>query len=165
MTEQAPETPAAEQKPQAGAEQEPKVFDAEYVDKLRKESAKYRTEAKANADAAKRLAEIEEASKTEAQKVADRLTAAEQKAADAERRALRFEIASEFRLSPENAKRLEHVPSEEGMREIAAALAAQDAEKRKNGNHVPREGNSPTPPADDPMRAFARGLFDQATNA
>ena len=57
------------------------------------EAAKYRTEAKANADAAKRLADIEEAQKTEAQKLADRLAAAEEKATKAELKALRSDIA------------------------------------------------------------------------
>lgn len=75
------ETTTAEtvEQEQAGpaVEGEPKVFDAEYVAKLRQEAAKYRTEAKANAEAAKRLAEIEEANKTEAQKLADRLKALE----------------------------------------------------------------------------------------
>jgi len=51
MTEQTPETPAEQpgDTPQEGAEQEPKTFDAEYVSDLRKEAAKYRTEAKAAA--------------------------------------------------------------------------------------------------------------------
>lgn len=83
-------TPPVEAPPQDG---EPKTFDADYVRKLRDESAKYRTAAKANEDAAKRLAEIEEANKTEAQKLADRLAAAEAKALAAEVKALRSEIA------------------------------------------------------------------------
>lgn len=34
-----------------------------------------------------------------------------------------------------------------------------EADRKKKGNHVPREGaNTPTP-GDDPMREFARGLF------
>lgn len=65
ITEAVQEDPAAAE--------EPKTFDAEYVQKLRAEAAKHRTEAKANAEAAKRLAEIEEANKTEAQKSAERL--------------------------------------------------------------------------------------------
>jgi hypothetical protein len=162
MTEQATNT-AAEQEPQEGAEQEPKVFDADYVEKLRKESAKYRTEAKANAEAAKRLAEIEEANKTEVQKAADRIAAAEQKALEAERRALRFEIASEYQLSPENAKKLEHIPSEEGMREIAAALATRAAEQRKTGNYVPLEGSRVNNPTENQDAQFARQLFSPTT--
>jgi hypothetical protein len=58
---------------------EPKTFDAEYVRKLRDESAKYRTQAKENSGAATRLAEIEEAAKSDAQKLTDRATAAEAK--------------------------------------------------------------------------------------
>lgn len=85
-----PAPPVEAQKPQDG---EPKTFDAEYVQKLRQEAAKYRTEAKANADAAKRLAEIEEANKTEAQKLADKLAAAESKAQEAELRALRSDVS------------------------------------------------------------------------
>lgn len=65
--------------PDAAATDEPKTFDAEYVSKLRAESAKYRTEAKANAEAAKRLVEIEEASKTAEQKAAERLAELEAK--------------------------------------------------------------------------------------
>lgn len=55
------------------------VFDAEYVKKLRDENAKYRTRAKANEDAAKRLAELEEAAKTAEQKQAERTAALEAK--------------------------------------------------------------------------------------
>lgn len=145
--------------PPEGQEPESKTFDAEYVDKLRKEAAKYRTEAKANADAATRLAAIEEAKKTEEQKAADRLAAVEAKATEAERRALRFEIASEFKLSPEDAKALEHVPSESGMREVAERLAARDAESKRTGNRVPREGSTPSAPKDNPLSAYARGVF------
>ena len=88
---------SSEQAPQEGTEQrsEPKTFDAEYVKKLRDEAAKHRNEAKANADAAKRLAEIEESQKSEADKVADRLNKAEQRAVAAEAALLRYEVAAE----------------------------------------------------------------------
>ena len=84
------------EQPQEGAEQaEVKTFDAEYVEKLRKEAAKYRTEAKANADAAKKLAEIEQANKTEAERQAERLAEAEERAKALEAKATRAEVASE----------------------------------------------------------------------
>lgn len=89
----APDAPEAQVEAPAALDAEPKTFDADYVAKLRHEAAKYRTEAKANADAAKRLAEIEEAQKTEAQKLADRLAEAERKAQAAELKALRSDIA------------------------------------------------------------------------
>jgi len=50
--------------------------------------------AKANDDAAKRLAEIEEANKTEAEKTAERLAAAEKRAAELEAKALKAEVAA-----------------------------------------------------------------------
>jgi hypothetical protein len=69
MTEAAPEAPAAAEapaeQPQEGAEQEPKTFDADYVANLRKEAAKYRTEAKA---AATELDKFRQASMSDAEK-------------------------------------------------------------------------------------------------
>ncbi|WP_405373409.1 MULTISPECIES: hypothetical protein [unclassified Microbacterium] len=53
------------------------------------------TAAKANEAAAQRLAEFEESQKTEAQKLQDRLAAAEQRAAEVELRALRAEVAAD----------------------------------------------------------------------
>lgn len=85
--------------PQEGAVQEQqqpeiKTFDAEYVERLRKEAAKYRTEAKANAEAAKRLTELEEAQKTAEEKAAERLAEAERRAAELEAKATVAEIAA-----------------------------------------------------------------------
>lgn len=70
VTEQQPE-PA--QEAPAPTPDKQTSFDADYVAKLRAEAAKYRTEAKANAEAAKRLSEIEESQKTEAQRQAEQL--------------------------------------------------------------------------------------------
>lgn len=64
--------------PADGAEVE--TFDAEYVSKLRKEAAEARIKAKANADAAKRLAALEDANKSETEKLNDRATKAETEA-------------------------------------------------------------------------------------
>jgi hypothetical protein len=141
---------------QTPPEGEPKTFDADYVDKLRKESAKYRTEAKANADAAKRLAEIEEASKSEAEKASERLAKAEQTARDAEARAVRREVALEHKLSTDDAALLDAIVDEDAMRRLAARLST-GAGGRKS-NHVPREGTSSTSGASD-ERELARSLF------
>ena len=135
-------------------EGEPKTFDAEYVEKLRKEAAKYRTEAKANAGAAQRLAEIEEASKTEAEKAAERLAKAEQTAKDAEALVLRREVALEHKLGKDDAALLDSVTDEDAMRALAARLAGGKQQR----NHVPREGSNPKPPATD-EREFVRNLF------
>lgn len=91
------ETTPESTEPQEGEEQqeESKTFDAEYVKKLRDEAAKYRTEAKANSEAARKLAEIEEANQTEAERQAARLAEAEKRAQALEVKASRAEVASE----------------------------------------------------------------------
>lgn len=154
MSENAPEGTTADT-PQEG---EPEVFDAEYVAKLRKEAAKHRTEAKANAEAARRLAEIEAANQTEAEKTAARLAAAENEVAEAKAEALRYRIAAEFKLDEKQAARLRHAKDEEAIRDLAEGLATQTSDSRKQGNHVPREGSTP-PAAENDERAVARALF------
>jgi len=53
------------------------------------------SKARAHEDAARRLAEIEESQKTEAQKAQERLEAAEKRAAELELRSIRAEVAAE----------------------------------------------------------------------
>lgn len=142
--------------PQEG-EQATKTFDAEYVDKLRKEAAKYRTEAKANAEAAARLAEIEDAQKSEQQKAADRLAELERQVADAETRALRATIASSHGISAEDRDLFLTGADEETLAAQAKRLAERDSDRRKRNNHVPDEGDNPQPPQDD-RREFVRRL-------
>jgi hypothetical protein len=154
MSEQTAEATAME----APAENTEQVKPTETVEFWREQAKKQEKRAKENADAAKRLAQIEEANKTEAQKAADRVAAAEQAASEARNEALRYKIATEFKLSEDDAKALEHVGSEDGMRLVAERLAARTDEQKKNGNHVPREGNNPKP-GEDGMRAFTRNLF------
>jgi len=111
------------------------------------EARKWEKRAKANAEAAKRLAEIEEAQKSEAEKVAERLAKAERAAAEAEARALRREIALEHGLSKEDAALLDAVSDEDAMRRLAERLASQAAERdshiSNNGAYVPAEGKNP----------------------
>lgn len=122
------------EQPQEGGEQrddEPKVFDADYVAKLRQEAAKYRTEAKANAEAAQRLAEIEDAQKSEAQKAAERIAELEKQATEAQRDALRFKVASKFGITDEDADLFLTASDEETLTKQAERLAAhrEDAGK------------------------------------
>ena len=157
MSEQTAEATATE----APAEQSEQPKPTDTVDFWKQKAREQEKRAKENADAAKRLAEIEEASKTESQKAADRLAAAEKAAEEARAEALRFRIATEFKLSEDDAATLEHVGTEDGMRQVAERLAARADTQQRNGNHVPREGNNPKP-GEDETRAFARGLFDRA---
>jgi hypothetical protein len=74
--------------------------------KEREARRKAESEARVNAEAAKRLKDAEDADKSEVQKAADRATAAEKRAEAAEARILRLEIAAEKGLSVAQAKRL-----------------------------------------------------------
>jgi hypothetical protein len=69
-------------------------------------SRKHESQAKANAEAAKRLAEIEDANKSETQKLTDKVTVAEKRAADAEAKATRYEVATELGIKPKHLKYL-----------------------------------------------------------
>lgn len=75
-----------------GQEAEPKP--TETVEFWKAQARENEKRAKANADAAKRLNEIEDANKTELQKVAERAEAAERRAAEFESKALRTEVAA-----------------------------------------------------------------------
>ena len=160
MSENTTETSA----PQEGAEQQhdPETFDAEYVAKLRKEAAKYRTEAKANADAAKRLADIEQASKTEAERTAERITALERQLAEANTTALRASIASTYNIAAEDRDLFLTGTDEETLTVQAKRLAARESELKQNGNHVPAEGRNPSSEDGQLDRTFVRNLFAAA---
>ena len=138
------------------------AFKGEDPAKVRKaldHAREWEKRAKENADAVKRLADIEEAKKTEEQKASDRLKAIEDRATAAERRAIRSELVAEFKLDKDDAKALEHIESEDGMREIAQRLAAKAEQQRGRGGRVPSEGRTPTAAGEDPMRDFTRNLF------
>ncbi len=158
--ETAPEQNAPEA-PEQSPNDETKVFDADYVAKLRQEAAKYRTEAKANADAAKRLAEIEDAQKSEAQKAADRIAELEQQAATAQREALRFKVASKFGISDEDADLFLTGSDEETLGKQAERLAAraEDAGKPRSPRPDPNQGrnSSGSPSTADQFAAAVSG--------
>lgn len=87
----------APQEPSAPATQEPAPQETDWKAEARKWESRAKenlTAAKANEDAAKRLAEIEEAQKTDAQKAQERLDAAEKRAAELELRSIRAEVAA-----------------------------------------------------------------------
>lgn len=100
-TQQAAETAQAEQQ---DAQTQPKP--TETVEFWKQKAREQEARAKANATAAQRLEEIENASKTEQQRAAEALTAAERRASEAEAAALRLEVAADKGLTPAQAKRL-----------------------------------------------------------
>lgn len=109
------------EEPQEGNEGQT-TFDADYVKKLRDEAARYRTEAKANAEASKRLAELEESQKSEQQKLMERAEAAERERDEVRTEALRLRIAHEKGLTPKQAARLRGSSEEELTADADALL-------------------------------------------
>lgn len=97
-------------------------------------------DAKANEGAAQRLAEIEEAQKTEAQKAQERLEAAEKRAAELELKAARAEVAAAKGV-PAGLLSGDTVADLEAS---ADALIAFRGEQPVQKLHVPNEGKSPT---------------------
>jgi hypothetical protein len=73
-------------------EKEPKTYPESYVRQLRREAAAGRNR---QSELEEKLQEYEQRDKSEQERLSERLSAAEKRAADAESRALRFEIAAE----------------------------------------------------------------------
>lgn len=94
--------------------------------------------------------------------VEDRLAAMERRAAEAEARALRADIASRFGISPEDRDLFLTATDEDTLALQAKRLADREAERKKHGNHVPHEGQNPKRGGSDEAREFARDLFGRA---
>ncbi|MFI2664872.1 hypothetical protein [Micromonospora carbonacea] len=85
-----------------------------------------------------KLKEYEDRDKTEAEKAAERLTAAEQRAEQAELRALRLEVAGEKGLTPAQAKRLVGATREELEADADDILATFPAGSAAPERRIPR---------------------------
>lgn len=121
------ETPAADEfKPITSQED----FEKALGKRLERERAKYADYADLKSKAA-RLDELEEANKTEQQKLADRLAEAEKSAERARTEALRFKIASKFGVSDEDADLFLTGTDEETLTRQAERLAARSDEAGK----------------------------------
>lgn len=89
----------------------------------------------------------------------ERVAEIERQANDSKRRAEVAEVANAKGLTPTQARRLVGETREELEADADVLLADLGAQKQQ-GNHVPREGNPPTPTGgDDTEREFARQLF------
>lgn len=110
----ATEAPNAETAPEAGSE----------VEKWKALARKHEERAKANADAARRLAEIEESQKTEQQKLEDARAAAEKRAADTAAELARMKAVVKYGLTEDDLALLGSGTPEE-IEERAEKLAAR----------------------------------------
>ncbi len=104
MSEEATTPAAATEPSEQEAPKQPKP--TETVDFWKQKAREQEQRAKANAEAATRLEQIENASKTETQKLTDRADTAEQRATRAEADLLKVTVAWEKGLTPAQAKRL-----------------------------------------------------------
>lgn len=106
-----------------------------------------------NAALKAKVAEFEDANKTEAEKVAERLANAEREAAEAKATVLRLNIALEHKLDETDAALLDKLTDEDAMRALAARLAAAQVEDKTTRPPRPdpnqgRNGAAPTNTAD-----------------
>jgi hypothetical protein len=145
-------TPTPDPKPDPAPEPD-QTFTQADVDRIVRERVKREREKFADYDDLKTKA-------AGATTLEERVAEIERQAKESEERALRAEVANAKGLTPTQAKRLVGTTREELEADAADLLADIGAQKQKN-NVSPREGNNPKA-SDDPMREFARGLFDRA---
>lgn len=111
---------------------------------------------------ASRLDEIEQASKSEAQKATDRLAAAEKDVAVARRESLRLRVAAKHGISDDDADLFLNGDDEATLTRQAERLTGRETERKKQGNHVPREGNNSTT-IESADREVVRAVFGGPT--
>lgn len=105
VTEQNDTTEAPEAEEQQGDDLSPEVL-RKQLEKARKEAASYRTKARELEPLAAKAKEMEEAGRSDLEKLTARAEKAEREHAETEARALRLEVAFEKGLTPAQAKRL-----------------------------------------------------------
>lgn len=163
MSDDAAATGADAQTTDTAATEGAEVDLAAEVEKWKTLSKKNETRAKENSAAAKRLAEIEEAGKTEAQKAADRIAKAE-----AEVAAVPARVAEGLRdalvtlgVVPEDRKILLTATEPEALLEQVKAIQGLESDRKKNGNRAPLQGQtkSPTSTTTADEREFVNQLF------
>jgi hypothetical protein len=103
---------------------------------------------------------LQQANQTEAEKVQARIAELEQNLQSTRLDALRRKVAGDHKITDQDDIDLFLTGSdEETLTRQAKRLADRDADRKKNGNHVPREGNNPSSDDGGDDRAFVRQLF------
>jgi len=136
------ENEAAETSKEEARETETVDLSAE-VDKWKEFARKNEKRAKENADKARRLDEIEAASKSEAERSADRIAELESELECERARSLRSRIQAKFGIGDDDADLFLVGSDEETLTRQAERLADRESESKKKGNHVPSEGRVP----------------------
>jgi hypothetical protein len=161
-------TPSAETPPpppEGAGQPEPEVFDKSYVEKLRRENASYRTKAQENADAAKRLKEIEDRDLSELQKAQRDREEALARLQEVEREAIRNRVALAKGLPAEIAATLNGSNEDELAAHADRLIAWRGNQPPPTPRPDPGQGARPTSPdqeADIEYQQFAKQLFPGA---
>lgn len=162
MSEETAETTATDAEAQQQTEQ-PKP--TETVDFWKQKAREQEKRAKDNADAAKRLSEIEDAQKSESEKVADRIAKAEAEVASVPNRvadALRAHLVALHEIDADDAELFLTANDPELLLKQVTRLVGQSG-KRKKTHVVPGEGKTPnTASGNEDERAFVNELFGRA---
>ena len=109
---------------------------------------------------ATKLAEIEAANQTEAQRAEARAAELESELTKLRSESTRLRIATEHGITDADDIALFLTGTdEETLTKQAKRLADREADRKKTGNRVPREGQTSTTPGADDVREFARNLF------
>lgn len=133
-TDQQPDAPEAEE--QHTEELTPEAL-RKQLDKARREAAGYRTKVRELEPLASKAKELEDAGRTELEKLTARAETAERERGELESRALRLEVAFEKGLTPAQAKRLVGGSREEleaDAEEILRDFPALKPDGRPRGN-------------------------------
>lgn len=148
--------------PPEGQEQQPVETVETLQEKLTKQQEHARTwekRAKENSAAAKRLADLEDAQKSEAEKTADRIAKAESESAAVPAKvaeALKAHLVALHEIDADDAELLLTGTEPDLLMKQVTRLLGGSAGKKKN--HVSREGTNQTP-ADSEEGAFVNALF------
>jgi hypothetical protein len=136
------------------------VKPTETVEFWKQKAREQEKRAKENADAAKRLSQLEEQNKSDVQKAIDRAEAAEQALAAKEAETLRLTIASKHGISGEYLDLLSGADEDEleaKAQKVASLIESQQAPRK--GPVIPEQGDTPTNSAGAGESEFARTLF------
>jgi hypothetical protein len=132
------------------------------VEKWKAMARKHEQAAKANADAAERLAKLEAANQSDLERLTNEATAAKDEAAKAKADSLRWRIAAKHQISDEDAELFLLGTDEATLTKQAERLAGRQQEQKKNGPVVPKEGSTTTVPEGADTKEFARSLFQNS---
>ena len=149
-------TPTPDPKPEGDPKPET-TFSQEDVDRIVAERLKREREATKT-----KYADYDDlkARAGEATTLEERVAAMEERATKAEIAALRAQYATDV---PERLRPLLTGTTDEELKAQRDLIVEGEAERKRQGNYVPREGNNPKPGGEDDMRAFTRDLFTRAT--